>query len=373
VQNFLQRTYPQFYSDSGQYWVFYDGKNVNFEIPDGKRTYGNVPASSRLFAVAFDDPGHSLVQDFDPNEVAQISVYDKADELAHIIWKVKSLTGAPRVIVVAHSLGGLVSRAYIEELPLGLSGDRYWNDISTLVTLDTPHGGTWLGALNTLTLGACWAQDSTNKREMKPNGTDSIIPQINYFIPGATALPPTLRAYSIASYWTIHTPLGLIDPIDKGADNVLYYGEQDLYSNLNNPSVNSKSNLFEVNNAFDALFDLCGSIHIPPYVLHYLTCTGNASQTFRLIENEIRVPAVMTQAVSLTASSPTVPPGGTVQMATLPPNRAVIWSILEGPTAGSINKEGLYTAGESIGQFHVVAIDSVKSNDYGIATVTVTQ
>ena len=215
---------------------------------------------------------------------------------------------------------------------------------------------------------------------MEPEGPDSIIPQLNYVVSGATTLPVALTVYSIQSYWTISTPLGQIDPLDKGTDNVLYArnplgfpSEQDLYSNLNDPIQNSKSNLFTVNNPFNALFDLCGSLHVPPYVLHFLSCTGSASQTFGLVEKEIQIPAVMTRAVTITPSSATIALGGSVKMvAKAPSNQAAIWSLLEGPAAGSITQGGVYTTGMVTGTFHVVAIDSVKSNDYGITTITVT-
>ena len=153
VQTFLRtKLTPELYGDVSQYWVFYDSKNVDFEIPNGTRTYRSVPATSRFFAVAFEYPRHPpLVQQFDASEVAKVSINAKAHELAHIIWKIKSITGAPRVIVVAHSMGGLVSRSYIEELGSGSSPDPYLNDISTLVTLDTPHGAQrWRGCCGTL-------------------------------------------------------------------------------------------------------------------------------------------------------------------------------------------------------------------------------
>jgi len=219
VQAFLQETYSQLYAGSGQFWTFYDGQNVNFEVPNGTTTYTSVPASTRFFAIAFDDPGVPLVQNFDPSSVAQISIYAKADELAHVIWAIKSITGAPRVIVVAHSMGGLVSRAYVEELGIGASPDAYLNDISTLVSLDTPQGGTYLLILQTLDIGPCWAQSSLDKSEMLPVGQDSVIPQLNYGTAGASPLPVALTAYSLVSYWTINPPLG-----GRGTDNLLTKG-----------------------------------------------------------------------------------------------------------------------------------------------------
>jgi len=50
------------------------------------------------------------------------------------IDEVKTETGASKVDLVAHSMGGLVARAYIQ-------GDNYDNDVDQLVTLGTPHAG----------------------------------------------------------------------------------------------------------------------------------------------------------------------------------------------------------------------------------------
>jgi len=50
------------------------------------------------------------------------------------ILQVKAITGASKVDIIAHSMGGLVARSYIE-------GDNYQNDIDQVVFLGTPHQG----------------------------------------------------------------------------------------------------------------------------------------------------------------------------------------------------------------------------------------
>jgi pimeloyl-ACP methyl ester carboxylesterase len=57
-----------------------------------------------------------------------------ANELKQKIQDVKNDTGVSRVDLVAHSMGGLVSRSYIE-------GENYQNDVDQLITLGTPHKG----------------------------------------------------------------------------------------------------------------------------------------------------------------------------------------------------------------------------------------
>ena len=52
------------------------------------------------------------------------------DQIAYV----KQQTGAQQVILIAHSMGGLVSRAYIE-------GPEYGNDVQALFTLGSPHAG----------------------------------------------------------------------------------------------------------------------------------------------------------------------------------------------------------------------------------------
>jgi len=58
-----------------------------------------------------------------------------AQRLSRRVEEVLALTGAPRLHIVAHSLGGILARWYVQEL----GGDRY---VGTAVTLGSPHGGT---------------------------------------------------------------------------------------------------------------------------------------------------------------------------------------------------------------------------------------
>lgn len=57
-----------------------------------------------------------------------------ADLLKQKIQEIKSQTKVSRVDLVAHSMGGLIARQYIE-------GDDYQNDVDQLITLGTPHRG----------------------------------------------------------------------------------------------------------------------------------------------------------------------------------------------------------------------------------------
>jgi triacylglycerol esterase/lipase EstA (alpha/beta hydrolase family) len=59
-----------------------------------------------------------------------------ANQLAAKIDSVRAATGAERVVLVGHSMGGLVSRAYLRRF----GGDR----VSKLITIGTPHHGSVL-------------------------------------------------------------------------------------------------------------------------------------------------------------------------------------------------------------------------------------
>lgn len=64
------------------------------------------------------------------------TIGEMAKALARFIRKVKKVTGQPRVDLVAHSLGGVVCRMALAEHRLGTS-------VATLVTMGSPHQGTW--------------------------------------------------------------------------------------------------------------------------------------------------------------------------------------------------------------------------------------
>lgn len=82
-----------------------------------------------------------------PAVLAPIETF--AAHLARVVAEVTQATGQPRAILVCHSMGGLVARAYLREQGAG--------SVAGLVTLGSPHHGT---ALATLGAGA-------NARQMR--------------------------------------------------------------------------------------------------------------------------------------------------------------------------------------------------------------
>ncbi len=71
-----------------------------------------------------------------PNIPARASMSQRATVLADYIREVVRLTGAPQIDLVGHSLGGVTARVAVDEHDLGTL-------VRTLVTLGTPHAGTY--------------------------------------------------------------------------------------------------------------------------------------------------------------------------------------------------------------------------------------
>lgn len=65
---------------------------------------------------------------------AQIASY--APQIARAVDEILGATGAKRTVLIGHSMGGLVSRAYL---------DQFGTDkVEHVITLGTPHLGTWM-------------------------------------------------------------------------------------------------------------------------------------------------------------------------------------------------------------------------------------
>lgn len=62
----------------------------------------------------------------------------KALELAESVKQLRRFTGAEKVRIVAHSAGGIIARAYLQN---ALPGVEYRGDVQRLITVATPHLG----------------------------------------------------------------------------------------------------------------------------------------------------------------------------------------------------------------------------------------
>ncbi|HBR71961.1 MAG TPA: hypothetical protein DEA27_04160, partial [Candidatus Moranbacteria bacterium] len=97
---------------------------------------------------------------------------ENAKLLEKKIEEIKTQTKWPKVDVVAHSMGGLLTREYVES-------NYYGNDIDQLVTLGTPHNGApeaylkWEGSKWFWSIGDIYAKNIV-KQEAEESGFDNI-------------------------------------------------------------------------------------------------------------------------------------------------------------------------------------------------------
>jgi pimeloyl-ACP methyl ester carboxylesterase len=150
-----------------------------------------VRATSRTFRIDFSD----LAGGFDLLAVANVPTNRKAGELKVVIDAIKQFTGAPAVILVGHSLGGLAARAYMQGSGYDRSGIpiRYDRDVGALIMIDTPNQGSRLAFVSGFPeQDECILADTVNLRELQP--TSSFLRQLN-----RRAWPARAPAHSIVS------------------------------------------------------------------------------------------------------------------------------------------------------------------------------
>jgi len=145
----------------------YDAPRL-YENTNGKAAARTlVTASSKTFRIDFSD----LKGGFDLLAVANVPTDRKAGELKVVIDAIKQFTGAPAVILVGHSLGGLAARSYMQ----GTGHDRngipisYGRDVAALITIDTPNQGSRLAFVSGFPeRDECVLADTVNLRELQP-------------------------------------------------------------------------------------------------------------------------------------------------------------------------------------------------------------
>jgi len=126
-----------------------------------------------------------------------------ADDLGRHIEGICEQTGHDRVHVVGHSLGGLISRYYVQKR----GGDRR---VESLVTLGTPHhGSVWAHVVPTPLI-----------RQLRP--ASPVIRELDEPAPGCRT--PITAIYSDLDQMVVPTSSGRCDHADLQARNVLVRG-----------------------------------------------------------------------------------------------------------------------------------------------------
>ena len=299
VINSVTGSQPKLYTNSVPWTVYYDTNSQTVKTwPNGQDFLTTVPSSTRFFSIDLFDPTSANFSSINPQNVAelanvaQVSMLNKGDEIAHVIQAITTLTLAKNVIVIGHSQGGLDARAYIENLaiPYYLSScsdqngyacfatprTYYTQDISELITLDTPHSGAetanWASWLPSTPI-ACWAEDTLNRRELQD--TSFVVSELTGNAPNA---PLGLKIASIESY----TSPGFLAVGGPDGDEVVTLQEQSIQNVA--PTVPSYYDLPDD-------FGLYLTFYLPPNTvrspLHLLTVVGNQPKTASTLEAEI--------------------------------------------------------------------------------------
>jgi len=158
-----------------------------------------------------------------------------AQNLATEIEKVKEETGANKIEIVAHSMGGLVSRTYIESSDFYNLPYSYNDDVGRLITLGSPHHGSPLAIIHKYHpfITDCLACDQMkegsdflnilNYGRINSSGNDIINTKVNY-----TTIVGDY--YKCSRYWSL-----LIADISYASNCAVFHG----ISNDERVSINS--------------------------------------------------------------------------------------------------------------------------------------
>jgi pimeloyl-ACP methyl ester carboxylesterase len=286
---------PLLYTDGVNYNLYYDGQSVK-QWPTGTAV-SNIGSGARFFSINFFD---DVSLGTNPTQVAQVSILNKADELAQVLQAITALTHVKDVIVIAHSQGGLVARAYVQGLAVPGStpctdadhyvacstadDTLYVQDVAKLITLDTPHGGADVANIVNaigLNLGACFSTETLNRRELAEGSW--LVSTLNTV---HVAPPPGLTLASVVSYTTPSLLTPLLTVLESG-DGIVTAREQSIQAAV--PSVGS-STYYDISDDFATylgFYGLLSMYYVPLPLLHELARVGTQTLTASSIDYEI--------------------------------------------------------------------------------------
>ncbi|MBI3657215.1 MAG: hypothetical protein HY232_12425 [Acidobacteria bacterium] len=228
------------YSNRDNYDLYFDGSNVKVSRGDPNTdpvaSTSNIPCEARFFSIRFYSWAIPSVA-FDPLLVAQNSIITKSYELSQVIKTITRLTFVKDVIVVAHSMGALDTRAYIEGLgstnapctpasqPCRLAGSlKYTDDIGHVITIDGANAGSGVFGSSWKVLLGLAGVNVLNIEELQTNSMliQTLNYQTSYSGVNAQPLPLNVGIDAIISYYAPgFTTLCTLSPSLCGSDNVL--------------------------------------------------------------------------------------------------------------------------------------------------------
>ena len=116
-------------------WDYRDVFDRGSERFDASR--GKDAGSCTIWIFRYYDPTSKT---FKGSQGKRLTIEEAATDLAKKIKDVKKLTGAEKVYLVAHSMGGLIARCLLQKI-YPEQGEESTDHVDKLFTFGTPHGG----------------------------------------------------------------------------------------------------------------------------------------------------------------------------------------------------------------------------------------
>lgn len=182
--------------------LYFDGRYVRDKDPAFEGSYYDPTSqqstlrSAPFYAIWYADTSGTGDERFYKSRVKNVSIWTLGDQLAHVVAAIRATTVSPSVDIVAHSMGGLVSRVYIENLGIV---PYQPGSVRRLITLDTPHGGFYkpladalasvatdlcnrggAAACLVVALQSCAFSDSVQKNEMDSSQGSLLLDRLNH-------------------------------------------------------------------------------------------------------------------------------------------------------------------------------------------------
>ncbi len=214
--------------------LYFDGSGV------GYLGSASANSTSRFFTV--DLSYDYTTRTFDRFASADgTSIFEKAFALKAAINEVKRLTGSRDVLVVSHSMGGLVARAYLQGLARNRSGGAsipYGDDIAALFTVGTPNLGAPLAALNVLIGPNVRCGNTLNAREMVPYVSGLTLETLRTMNNWPWPLPTYIVSFVMVQFSPVGIRVGddVVSPLSQSISSVFPSDSRAIVQELQVPS-----------------------------------------------------------------------------------------------------------------------------------------